>query len=118
MRHDNFTLQAPGSLVDITDERGNKGVAFLPQALPPKMDFGSKRLRIAMSTADRELARLDGQSRLLDDPEALFASALRREALLSSKIEGTRTTLADLALFDLIKRPDNDSLAVANYVEA
>ena len=118
MRHDNFTVQAPGDLVDITDERGNKGISFLPHALPPKMDFGSKRLRIALSTADRKLARLDGQSRLLDDPEGLFASALSREALLSSKIEGTRTTLADLALFDLIKRPDNDSLAVANYVDA
>jgi Fic family protein len=118
MRRDNFTPQAPGSLVEITDERGNRGLAFLPKALPPSMDFGSKRLRIALSVADRELARLDGQAKLLEEPASLFGSALKREALLSSKIEGTRTTLADLALFDLVKRPDNDSLAVANYVEA
>jgi Fic family protein len=118
MKRDNFTPQAPGSLVEITDERGNRGMAFTPSPLPPSMDFGSKRLRIALSIADRELARLDGQSQLLEQPESLFSSALKREALLSSKIEGTRTTLADLALFDLIKRPDNDSRAVANYVEA
>jgi Fic family protein len=71
-----------------------------------------------VSAADQELARLDGQARLLDHPAVLFESALRREALLSSKIEGTKTTLADLALFDLIKKTDNDSPAVANYLKA
>jgi Fic family protein len=73
---------------------------------------------VALSVADQELARLDGHARLLEHPNSLFENALRREALLSSRIEGTRTTLADLALFDLVEKDDNDSLAVANYVKA
>jgi len=118
MIRDNFTPRAPGSLVDITDERGNRGVAFLPSPLPLEIDLGSKALRLALSRADSELARLDGLANNIPEPENLFYNALRREALLSSKIEGTRTTLADLALFDLVKKPDNDSLVVANYVNA
>jgi Fic family protein len=118
MIRENFTPKAPGRLVDITDERGNKGVAFLPDRMPPKFDIGSKAIRIALSHADRALALLDGVAQHLPDPQSLFRSALNREALMSSKIEGTRTTLGDLALFDLTQRPDNDAVAVANYVEA
>jgi Fic family protein len=115
---ENFTPQAPGRLVDITDERGNQGVAFLPNPLPVEIDLGSKIVRLALSRADTQLARLDGLANNIPEPENLFYNALRREALLSSKIEGTRTTLADLALFELVKKPDNDSQAVANYVDA
>ena len=119
MIRENFTSKAPGSLVDFADERGNKGVAFVPHRLPTEIDLGSRAMRVALSRADTELARLDGLVRgNIPEPETLFQNALRREALLSSKIEGTRTTLADLALFDLVKKPNNDSLAVANYVEA
>ncbi|HEY6327303.1 MAG TPA: Fic family protein, partial [Candidatus Cybelea sp.] len=77
-----------------------------------------KPIRLALSRADGELARLDGAAGNIVNPENLFLNALRREALLSSKIEGTRTTLADLALFDLVREPRNDSLAVADYLEA
>ncbi len=119
MIRENFTPQAPGELVDITDEAGNKGVAFLPLRLPIDIPAVSgKSIRLALSRADSELARLDGVAGNIADPENLFLSALRREALLSSKIEGTRTTLADLALFDLVREPKNDSLAVADYLEA
>lgn len=119
MIKENFTPEAPGTLVDITDELGNRGVAFLPSTLPLEIpSVGSKAVRLALSRADSELARLDGLSSHVPDPENLFLNALRREALLSSKIEGTRTTLADLALFDLIRAPANDSATVADYVEA
>jgi Fic family protein len=119
MIRENFTPEAPGRLVDITDELGNKGLAFLPHHLPAAIDLAPKAIRLAQSRADGELARLDGLAANIEDPETLFLNALRREALLSSKIEGTRTTLADLALFDLVQStPDKDSPAVANYVEA
>lgn len=118
MIRENFTPTAPGSLVNITDDRGNKGVAFLPHRMPPKIDLSSKAIRIALSSADRALAGLDGIARHIESPQTLFQSALKREALLSSKIEGTRTTLADLTLYDLIQRPDNDAAAVANYFTA
>jgi Fic family protein len=119
MIRENFTAKAPGQVVDITDELGNKGVAFLPHRLPIEIPaLGGRPIRLALSRADSELARLDGVSGNIPDPENLFLNALRREALLSSKIEGTRTTLADLALFDLVREPRNDSLAVADYLEA
>jgi Fic family protein len=119
MIRENFTPLAPGELVDITDELGNKGVAFLPAHLPLDIPaLSGKPIRLALSKADSELARLDGLSGNIPDPENLFLNALRREALLSSKIEGTRTTLADLALFDLVHDTQNDSLAVADYLEA
>jgi Fic family protein len=118
MQAESFTANSPGHLVDITDERGNAGIAFLPDQMPPKFDAGSKALRVALSHADQELARLDGLARQLEAPETLFRNALNREAILSSKIEGTRTTLGDLALFDIAHRVDNDAEMVANYVEA
>lgn len=119
MIRENFTLAAPGRLVDITDEAGNRGLAFLPDHLPAEIDLTSKALRLALSKADAEVARLDGLARNIPDADSLFINMLRREALLSSRIEGTHTTLADLALFDLVKSPrDSDSQAVANYVEA
>lgn len=119
MIRENFTPNAPGELVRITDEAGNRGLAFLPSRLPVEIDLTSRALRLALSKADAEVARLDGIARNIPDAESLFGNTLRREALLSSRIEGTRTTLADLALFDLVQTPpDDDSRAVANYVEA
>jgi len=119
MIRENFTPGAPGQLVEITDELGRKGIAFLPHRLPIEIPaVGSRPVRLALSRADSELARLDGLAGSIADPENLFLNALRREALLSSKIEGTRTTLADLALFDLVHDPRNDSLVVADYLEA
>ncbi len=119
MIRENFTPQAPGELVEITDELGNKGIAFLPHHLPVDIPaVGGKPIRVALSRADRELARLDGAAANLADPKNLFLNALRREALLSSKIEGTRTTLADLALFDLVREARNDSRTVSDYLEA
>jgi Fic family protein len=119
MIRENFTDLAPGQLVDITDELGNKGIAFLPNSLPVDIPaVNSKPVRLALSRADSELARLDGLAGNIADPENLFLNALKREALLSSKIEGTRTTLADLALFDLVQDSGNDSLAVSDYLAA
>ncbi len=91
----------------------------MPQLLPVDIPaVGGKRVRLALSRADSQLAKLEGAAGNTADPENLFLNALRREALLSSKIEGRRTTLADLALFDLVREPRNDSLAVADYLEA
>ncbi len=64
----------------------------------PKLGLATRDVRLTLSEADRALARLDGIARRIDRPDLLFAPYTRREALLSSAIEGTHTTLADLAL--------------------
>ncbi|HEY6327135.1 MAG TPA: hypothetical protein VIW73_11550, partial [Candidatus Cybelea sp.] len=78
MIRENFTPSAPGELVEITDELGNKGVAFLPRRLPVDIPAVSgKPIRLALSRADGELARLDGAAGNIVNPENLFLNALR-----------------------------------------
>lgn len=120
MNRAQFTEQAPGRIVAATDALGNTGPAFLPAQLPPQHDFSSKELRRALSRADQALARLDGVAGQIERPDLLFRNYLRREAVLSSRIEGTRTTLAGLALFEAAHGAggDRDAEDVANYVKA
>lgn len=113
-----FTPNAPGILVDATDALGRKGRAFVPNPLPPK-ELSSKALRLALSEADQEIARLDGMGRQIERPELLFGIPLRNEAVLSSAIEGTHTTLADLVRYEATRRPrSGDDLQVESYVKA
>jgi Fic family protein len=114
-----FSPEAPGRLVIATDAQGNRGHAFLPDSLAPNIDFGRKAIRLALSEADRELARLDGMAKQIERPNLFFASFIRREALLSSKIEGTHTTLADLIKYEATSIPRTiDDVHVKNYVDA
>lgn len=122
MTPEQFTEAAPGRLVEATDALGNRGHAFVPASLPPARDFGARQLRLALSEADQALARLGGMAREIERPDLLFRNFLRREAVLSSKIEGTHTTLADLIIFEAAnsaepeKRKDDE--IVANYLAA
>ena len=114
-----FSPDAPGKLVLAKDARGNEGQAFLPGPLAPHVAFGEKSIRLVLSEADRELARLDGMAKQIERPDLLFMSFIRREALLSSKIEGTHTSLADLVKYEATRVPRSiDDVHVRNYVKA
>lgn len=120
MRVSQFKDRAPGRIVRAQDALGATGPAFVPISLPPgKVRLATREMRLALSEADRALARLDGMARRIERPDLLFSPYMRREALLSSAIEGTHTTLADLVLFEAsnIKRSIDD-LHVSNYVKA
>src|SRR6266853_5321977 len=69
--------------------------AFLPAALPPVFDW-TPRLIGALSEADRLIGRLAGEGGRLPNPHILIRPFVRREAVLSSKIEGTQATLGEL----------------------
>jgi len=99
---------------------GLAGQAFVPARLPPAdIDLGRADLRLALSEADQQIARLDALAGQLEKPETLFHSYLRREAQLSSAIEGTHTTLAGLALAEASQREEtSDEREVLNYVAA
>ncbi|MGB8377564.1 MAG: Fic/DOC family N-terminal domain-containing protein, partial [Rhodanobacteraceae bacterium] len=69
--------------------------AFVPAPLPPHLDYDTDLVR-ALSRADAALSELSGLGRVLPNPHLLIAPYLRREAVLSSRIEGTQASLADL----------------------
>src|SRR6266567_7503594 len=96
--------------------------AFIPAPLPPEpavaMDAEMVRL---LSDADRALGRLDGATSILPNPNLFVAMYVRQEAVLSSQIEGTQSTLEDVLQFEIdagrADRP-KDIEDVVNYVRA
>jgi Fic family protein len=119
MRREDFSSEAPGKLVSVGEERW----AFVPAALPPKLAY-EPPLVAALSEADRALGELAGLGRTLPNPYLLARPFLRREAVLSSRIEGTRASLVDLYAFEveppLFGEPErrDDVQEVRNYVLA
>lgn len=94
--------------------------AFQPNPLPPKIELTWK-LAGEISAADRGLSELAGIARTLPNPHLLIRPFLSREAVLSSRIEGTQASLSDLFFFEAAKAapsPQSDVLEVQNYVRA
>lgn len=95
---------------------------FVPHPLPPApaVDLGGERLRL-LERAHLACGRLDGIAVLLPDPDLFLYAYVRREAVLSSQIEGTQSSLSDLLLFELEDAPGapvDDVIEVSNYVAA
>lgn len=97
-------------------------MAFCPFTLPPAPPLMmSSELHRALSAADQMLGRLDGLSRVLgSQADLLIFFYTRKEAVLSSQIEGTQSTLSDLLLSELqpIADQSDDIAEVSNYVAA
>jgi Fic family protein len=95
--------------------------AFVPYALPPrKPALAAESFSELNRAAELALARLSGVSGLVPSVDWLLYSAIRKEALLTSQIEGTQATLADL--FDeeagIAVRNTDDVEEVTNYLRA
>lgn len=100
--------------------------AFVPHPLPPDLVIDADLLR-RLSAADRAIGELAGLGRTLPNPHLLMGLFIRREAVLSSRIEGTRTQLADLYAYEagqlvlpgMAPPPSaDDAREVYNYVTA
>jgi len=94
--------------------------AFIPAPLPPDIAWTDRLLR-ALSDADRRLGQLAGEGRGLPNPHLLMRPFVKREAVLSSRIEGTQATLGELLAADagaVVGRSPEDLREVANYVVA
>lgn len=94
--------------------------AYVPNPLPPNLDF-SLPVLTSLSEANLALGQLGGAGRSLPNPHLLIAPFVRREAVLSSRIEGTVATSEDLVLFEVApeeapKPPDVHE--VSNYVRS
>jgi Fic family protein len=107
---------------DITRAGSEKVRAFVPDSLPPVPPLASDGgLQQALEAAVLALGRLDGVSSLLPDRSLFLYSYVRKEAVLSSQIEGTQSSLSDLLLFELDEAPGvplDDVVEVSNYVAA
>lgn len=95
--------------------------AFVPPPLPPAPPIDVLGLLDRLSLAERALGRLDGITMLLPRQELFLYMYVRKEAVLSSQIEGTQSTLSDLLRFETeaqAGQPIDDIREVSNYVDA
>jgi len=96
--------------------------AFIPAPLPPDPPiYYDKDLTLLLSKADRCLGRLDGVTSVLPNPDLFVAMYVKHEAVLSSQIEGTQSTLEDVLQFELDVHGHDipkDVEEVVNYVRA
>ncbi|MCW3191268.1 Fic/DOC family N-terminal domain-containing protein [Xanthomonas citri] len=102
---------------------GSRYQAFVPGPLPPvpALDFAQVELVARKERAGQALGRLEGITLMLPDPELLLYQYVRKEALLSSQIEGAQSSLSDLLLFEMDAAPGvpmDDVEEVSNYVAA
>ena len=101
---------------------GDQVRAFVPDPLPPNPPSALDGLLLQqLESAGLALGRLDACSTLLPDKALFLYSYVRKEAVLSSQIEGTQSTLSDLLLFEIEEAPgvpEADAIEVSNYVAA
>lgn len=104
-----------------TSVAGETVRAFVPPPLPPNPPVDIMSLLPKLSLAERALGRLDGITVLLPRQELFLYMYVRKEAVLSSQIEGTQSTLSDLLRFETeaqVGQPIDDIREVSNYVDA
>ena len=94
--------------------------AYVPAPLPPPL-LWDEALTVSLSDADRAIGRLAGEGRRLPNPHLLIRPFVRKEAVLSSRIEGTQATLGELLAVEAgaaVDRSPSDLREVGNYVTA
>src|SRR3954469_11788167 len=96
--------------------------AFIPSPLPPQPPLRiNQATQTLLDEANQALGRLDGVTLLLPDPGQFLYSYIRKEAVLSSQIEGTQSSLSDLLLFENEAAPSvplDDVEETSNYISA
>ncbi len=111
-----------GTYLTVSTLGGERVKAFVPHALPPSPPIEiSPSLRQLMDDAMLNLGRLDSVSALLPDTHLFLYMYVRKEAVLSSQIEGTQSSLSDLLLFEADEIPGvpmDDVVEVSSYVAA
>jgi Fic family protein len=104
-------------------EAGSNGYsAFYPRPLPPDPPIEiDGELQGLLDQANQALGRLDGVTLLMPDPDQFLYTYVRKEAVLSSQIEGTQSSLSDLLLFEADAAPGvpmSDARETSNYIAA
>ncbi len=105
----------------ISTTAGEQVRAFVPKPLPPEPPVDLSGLYALLDRANQALGRLDGSIAILPDSSLFVYFYIRKEAVVSSQIEGTQSTLSDLLLFEQDLEagvPINDLKETSNYVKA
>jgi len=117
MKPSEFHAPEAGRIVKIA----HGGYAFVPAPLPPAINYTAELVQ-QLSRADQALSELSGLGRYLPNPHILIAPYVRREAVLSSRIEGTRTNMDELLRDEIESQSgesgDSDVREVRNYIAA
>jgi len=93
--------------------------SFIPKPLPPVPPVEMSADMIALlSRADQAIGRLDGITRILPNPDLFVSMYVKKEALLSSQIEGTQASFVDIVTTDENGKENDDQRDVSNYVKA
>ena len=93
--------------------------SFIPNKLPPNPPIVmDDEILEGQSLADRKLGRLDGITQILPNPELFIAMYVKKEALLSSQIEGTQASLIDVLNIENKSKRGSEVNEVINYIEA
>jgi Fic family protein len=116
LRREDFDTNAPGELIEHAD-----GLHFVPAPLPPRIAFSAPFVKL-LTEAERALGELKAFSAIAPNVQLLMLPFIKREAVLSSKIEGTVTRLDQLLLFEVDAESqagnEADAREVMNYVTA
>ena len=116
-----------GVLLSVSSSPDEVVRAFLPEPLPPRIALSiDAELRALLDEALLAIGRLDSITTLLPDPSLFLFSYVRKEAILSSQIEGTQSSLSDLLAFEAggtplgsqVQLSVDDVKEVSNYVAA
>lgn len=114
--------RGPTGRYEVQTVGGETVRAFIPFPLPPDPPIVLQGpIQILLERASLALGRLDSISMMLPDTDLFLYTYIRKEAVLSSQIEGTQSSLSDLLLFELEQAPGvpvDDVLEVSNYVSA
>ncbi|MCJ7714976.1 MAG: Fic family protein [Anaerolineales bacterium] len=116
MKRNDFKQNAPGKIV----KTSTGYYAFIPAPLPPKIKW-TDQLLSQLSNADRGIAQLSEVGASFPAPHVVVRPFIRREAVVSSRIEGTQTSLQELLTFEARQLPlfeNPDAHEVHNYVKA
>jgi Fic family protein len=110
-----------GQFIPCNPSGGETYHAYVPKPLPPMPALDMRRLYPLLDQAAAALGRLDGISMVLPDPSLFIYMYVRKEAVFSSQIEGTQSSLSDLLLFETEAAPGvpvDDVTEVSCYVAA
>jgi Fic family protein len=120
MNSEDFKSKRAGNVIKAD---GNY-LSFIPNPLPPDIKYSAELINL-LAEANRHLGVLNGVGTQLPNPNLLIIPYVRREAVLSSKIEGTQASLSDLFYFEASRKEDQkieakktDILEIVNYVKA
>ncbi|HOE93763.1 MAG TPA: Fic family protein [Methanofastidiosum sp.] len=106
-----------GKVMQVDGVNGDQYNVFIPNPLPPNIEF-DEELVLILSRAEEKLGKLSGICLTLPSPNLLIIPYLRKEAIMSTRIEGTRISMQEVLLSEAKEKEEKtkDAQEVVNYI--